>query len=103
MAKVILNPIGGLVEHDAQFEAQTIQNQTLAKQLQERRDNIRLGWGESYQDRVRKKGKLTVWERVSELADDPAGILPIHTFVNDGLLFGDEQDKRISYFPCIDI
>lgn len=96
MAKVILNPIGGLVEHDAQFEAQTIQNQTLAKQLQERRDHIRLGWGESYQDRVRKKGKLTVWERVSELADDPAGILPIHTFVNDGLLFGDEQDKRTS-------
>lgn len=96
MAKVILNPIGGLVEHDAQFQAQTTQNQALAHNLGQRREQVRLGWGESYQERVRKKGKLTVWERVSQLADNPVDILPIHTFVNDGLQFGDEQDKRTS-------
>jgi len=54
------------------------------------------GWGEKYQERVRAKNKLTAHERCAKTADDEASILPINTFVNVGLYFGDEGSKKNS-------
>ena len=55
------------------------------------RREVRGGWGPSYADRVRKKGKMTTWERIDALRDEGAEIFPIGTFVNHGLLFGEEK------------
>lgn len=86
MAKVILEPIGSAV--DATVDARM---QELEALLDERRSTVRLGWGQKYHDRVNQRGKMTAWERVERLADDPSKIRPILTFVNWGETFGEEE------------
>lgn len=87
MAKVILEPIGKELEEGAVPE----EMEALEARLDERREQLRLGWGQKYQDRVRSRGKMTAWERVEALADDPAEVRPVLTFVNWGETFGDDE------------
>jgi len=62
--------------------------------LQAKRDEVRAGWGEKYEKRVREKGKMPTWERLERLKDEDSPILPIGTLVNYGRTFG--PDKRTS-------
>ena len=94
MAKVILEPVGSDLPADhAKAQANVDRNVALAAQLDSRRAEVRMGWGEKYHDRVRQKGKLTAWERVARLADDVDKIRPINTFVNWGETFGGENGR----------
>lgn len=86
MAKVILAPIGeALGDVDA---AAAEQIASLSAKLDERRAEIRDGWGQKYRDRVSAKGKMTAWDRVEYIADDPALVRTVNTFVNYGDTFG---------------
>src|SRR5579871_4929162 len=92
MPKLILKPIGCQIDGS---NPQLNQNRehiiALESRLKERREVILQGYGPQYQARVREKGKMTAMDRVVALADHANDILPINTFVNDGLLFGDEK------------
>ena len=73
MAKVILEQIGQSREQflsDELFRRQQDQMARLNGALQQKRDEVRAGWGEKYHDRVRRKGKLPSWDRL-ELLKDP--------------------------------
>lgn len=89
MAHVPLLPIG---QPRAQFcDDRTFgehREQVTAREavLKTRRDEVHAGWGEKYQERVRKKGKLTARERVEQLMDPGSEIFEVGTFVN----YGDE-------------
>lgn len=97
MAKVILEPIGGDLGAASQASEESRERmQTLTVTLEQRRQQVRAGWGERYQERTRKKGKMTVWERVEALADPGTTIRPIGTFVNDGESFGEAPHARTS-------
>ncbi len=92
MAKVILHPIGKPVEEvmDRNTYAENLERmETLQTVLFERREELRLGWGQKYVDRVHAKGKLTTWERIELLKDEETEVFPINTFVNYGLTFGE--------------
>lgn len=93
MAKVILEPIGGPLTASERRPENAERNQALADKLDERRAEVRLGWGQKYHDRVRAKGKMTAWERVEALADSPGDIRTINTFVNYGETFGGENGR----------
>ncbi len=73
MAKVILHPIGTALEK-ALDPAEATKNAAhlagLEAALDDKRDEVRAGWGEKYVDRVHAKGKLTTWERIERLKDD---------------------------------
>ena len=86
MAKVILKPIGDELSGDGAKALPSVVE--LAARLEERRAEVRDGWGAKYRDRVAAKGKMTAWDRVEYLADDPAEIRPTNTFVNYGEKFG---------------
>ena len=92
MAKVFLQPIGAPLS----ARAPEAHRDTLNAQeglLRERRATLRLGWGASYQDRTRARGKMTVWDRVEALADPGSAPLPIQTFVNWDERFGDAPGR----------
>lgn len=80
MAKIILTPIGSEVFKDALFTKNYTQNLEKESELLKQRESIAAGWGEKYQERVHKKGKLTTWERIEQLGTP----LPIGTFVKTG-------------------
>lgn len=86
MAKVILEPIG----HDAP-STDASGMQALDALLDARREELRLGWGQKYADRVRTRGKMTTWDRIEALADSPDLIRPVLSFVNWGETFGEEK------------
>ncbi len=97
MAKVILQPIGSVAAANSEtFKSHLAQMQKLDEILDQKRAKVKLGWGESYQQRTRDKNKMTVWERIDALADRVDAIFPINTFVNDGETFGDEKAARTS-------
>lgn len=92
MAKVILHPIGHPLEDiggTTAYRENLHRMEELVATLRARRDEVRAGWGPSYVERVHAKGKLTTWERIERLADTGSPVLPINTFVNFGLTFGD--------------
>jgi len=60
------------------------------KQLRERREQVREGWGEKYRRRVHDKGKLTARERLERLADPGSRLFEVGTFVNFGLTWGEQ-------------
>ena len=62
--------------------------------LDQKRNEVKEGWGQKYQDRVHQKGKQTTHERIARLADSPSLVFPIGTFVNDGEILG---RKRTSF------
>lgn len=92
MAKIILNPIA--TPQSATHPSERIQQ--LEAKLEKERTRVRLGWGETYQQRVRDKHRLTARERVAQLADVGSRTFEILTFVNDGLEFGSGSQKRTS-------
>ena len=92
MAKVILHQIGSPVDGEVDtdgYRRNLEQIEALQRKLGERREEVRLGWGQKYVDRVHAKGKLTTWERIERLKDEGSEIFPINTFVNYGLTFGE--------------
>jgi 3-methylcrotonyl-CoA carboxylase beta subunit len=99
MAKVLLERIGSPVEsameiNDYQKNLQEMEK--LNSFYISKRDEIKAGWGESYVERVHKKGKMTTWERIEFLKDDASQIFPIGTFVNYGVDFFDGKSNRTS-------
>jgi acetyl-CoA carboxylase carboxyltransferase component len=97
VAKVILHPIGHAVEdivEDKTYRANLERMQALNQTLQERREEVRQGWGPKYVERVHAKGKHTTWERIEILKDPGTEVFPINTFVNYGITFG--QPPRTS-------
>lgn len=89
MAKLILEPIGSSIS--AQDNPQM---QELDATLDERRAQLRQGWGEKYIERTHQRGKMTSWERIEALADPDTPIRPVLSFVNWGETFG--EDERTS-------
>ena len=72
MAKVILEPIGDPRERflrDDAWQSQREAAEAQGRALQEKRDEVRAGWGPKYEARVREKGKLPTWDRVERLKD----------------------------------
>jgi 3-methylcrotonyl-CoA carboxylase beta subunit len=95
MAKLILQPIGSLgVEGEPTFQRNSDALNELELELEKRRAQVALGWGQVYHDRVKAKGKLTAHARVQALADNARDVLYINTFVNDGRQFGDDHAKK---------
>ena len=94
MAKVLLDPIGSPSDRalDATvFAAQREHLRALNAALQQKRDEVRAGWGPEYEARVRKKGKLPTWDRIDRLKDADSPVLPVGTLVNYGRTFGDDR------------
>lgn len=97
MAKLILKPIGSVINSDEAVWQTNFENMaTLDQELIKRRRKIHEGWGEKYQERVRSKNKLTAADRMYALADSPEEILNINTFVNYDVVFGDEANQKTS-------
>lgn len=63
----------------------------LEGRLRDKRREVESGWGQSYVDRVHKKGKLTARERLAKLIDPGTRALEVGTFVNDGEVFPGNQ------------
>src|SRR5262249_35709491 len=78
----------------AAWDAQRAHLDAANAALRAKRDEVRAGWGDEYAARVRKKGKLTTWERIDRLADPGSPVLPFRTLVNYARPFG--EDKKPS-------
>lgn len=92
MAKVLLHPIGNPIaeiDDGAGYGENRRRMEGLNALLQERRLDVKQGWGETYVQRVHAKGKLTTWERIDRLKDPGTHPFPLNTFVNYGVTFGD--------------
>ncbi|MBK9071338.1 MAG: propionyl-CoA carboxylase [Myxococcales bacterium] len=59
--------------------------------LTARRHQVHEGWGAAYVERVHKKGKLTVRERLAQLIDPGSEPFEVGTFVNYGQTFPGDQ------------
>jgi acetyl-CoA carboxylase carboxyltransferase component len=93
MAKVILEPIGRARHEflgDEAWQRQLERMRQRNAELQSKRQAVRDGWGETYHERVRARGKLTSWERIERLKDPDSPVLAIGTLVNHGRTFGPE-------------
>ncbi len=97
MAKVILHSLGeplekALDQGEAKRNAEHLA--ALEAALEQKRTEVRAGWGQKYIDRVHEKGKLTTWERIDKLKDSDTEVFPVGTLVNYGVTFG--PDRRTS-------
>ena len=91
MARVPLNPIGSPLERaiDTKAYEKTLGSaETRNATLEERRSEVRAGWGPEYVERVHQKGKLTARERLARLVDEDSETFEVGTFVNYGRKFG---------------
>ena len=87
MGKVKMTPIGSILTQDESYRHNREGLERLNERIADLRTRCRAGWGERYQKRVHTKGKMTSWERVEALKDSDSPILPIGTFVNQGVIF----------------
>jgi acetyl-CoA carboxylase carboxyltransferase component len=97
MAKVLMERIGSGIESfmdPAVYKCNLEYMQQTNNSYLEKREEVKAGWGETYVERVHKKGKLTTWERIELLKDPGSRVFPIGTFVNYGLEFGEGSSKR---------
>lgn len=97
MAKVLMERIGSPVESfmDPEvFKTNMEYIEKVNRDYQDKREEVKAGWGEKYVERVHKKGKLTTWERIELLKDPGSKVFPIGTFVNYGIEFGEGGSKR---------
>jgi acetyl-CoA carboxylase carboxyltransferase component len=95
VAKVILEAIDRPREQflgDDVWSRQWEHMSRLNRELQDKRDEVRDGWGEKYRDRLRTKGKLNTWERIDRLKDADSPVLPVGTLIN----YGRDFDGRTS-------
>ena len=90
MAHVPRTPIGrereAIVDRGA-FQREEEHHRPLVDALDERRAEVRAGWGAKYAGRVHEKGKLTTRERLDRLRDHDSQLYEIGTFVNYGIDF----------------
>lgn len=87
MAHVPLVPIGAPRKHVADertFEEHRTALLALEERLRTRRAEVHHGWGDSYIERVHKKGKRTARERIEQVKDPGTPIYEVGTFVNYG-------------------
>ena len=94
MAKAVLEPIGTPLRaalDEAGAASNTAAMGALTAALAKTRDQVREGWGPEYARRVRDKGRMTTWDRLEALRDPGTPILPVGTFVNEGLTFGEKK------------
>lgn len=97
MAQVILEPIGSPINSSNDyFIANRKKMLALEHKLDQKRQQVKQGWGPQYVERVHQKGKLTAHERIELLADSVDSIYPIQSFVNDAIEFGDSGGKKTS-------
>jgi acetyl-CoA carboxylase carboxyltransferase component len=99
MAKVILEPIGSPIElftNQDEYHKNLQKMEQLDQPYLEKRREIAAGWGDTYAERVHKKGKLTTWERINALKDPHTNAVPIGTFVNYGKIFSEGNNQRTS-------
>lgn len=90
MAHVPLIPIGKAREaiiDRATFDRQLAGHDPLVSRLEERRAAVQAGWGDTYVERVHRKGKLTARERIERLKDQGSQVFEVGTFVNHGIEF----------------
>ena len=93
MAKVPLVPIGRPADaflDPNELAHQHAANAERAELLSARRGEVQAGWGETYVERVHKKGKLTTRERIELLKDEGSRLFEVGTFVNHGRRFGEQ-------------
>lgn len=96
MARLLLSPVGDPLDlgaGGARQEQNRAHMAALDARLHERRALVAQGWGPSAAARVSAQGKLTAGERVQELKDPDAPLLPLGTFVNWGVRF-DESSRE---------
>lgn len=94
MAKMILEPLGSELNTTGESYQQNLSHmEKLDSVLHEKRGQVSAGWGETYKERVKNKGKMTAKERVEALADSKDSIFYINTFVNDGVTFGEDKSS----------
>jgi acetyl-CoA carboxylase carboxyltransferase component len=99
MAFVPLHPIGSA--RDSFLDEQEVAkngaflNEHNA-QLNERRAEVKSGWGDKYVERTHAKGKMTAWERIEAIRDEGAPVHPVGTFVNWGVEFDAGGKKMVS-------
>ncbi len=90
MAHVPLIPTGrplDAIADRATVERERARHEPLTAKLEERRAEVRAGWGEKYVERVHAKEKLTTRERLARLADPGSQAFEVGTFVNYGVDF----------------
>lgn len=100
MAFVPLHPIGSAREDFLEKEEIQKNGEAMAERmttLDQRREQVRRGWGEKYVERAHAKGKMTAWERLEALKDPGTSVHPIGTFVNWGIEY--EQAGRKMQSP----
>jgi acetyl-CoA carboxylase carboxyltransferase component len=96
MAKIHLQAIGrprDAILDEATWVARVETMTARETRFVEARAVVKDGWGDRGRARVHRKGKLTTWERLELLKDDGAPLLPVGTFVNYGLEFGDRKQS----------
>jgi acetyl-CoA carboxylase carboxyltransferase component len=94
MARVPVTPIGAPREQvidDRTFTEQREDVLRMEERLRMERAKVHRGWGETYAERVHKKGKMTTRERIERLIDPGTRIFEVGTFVNHGILFGRQE------------
>jgi 3-methylcrotonyl-CoA carboxylase beta subunit len=92
MAHVPLIPIGAAREQlgdERTYQDHRAALGELEASLRERRAGVHAGWGDKYKARVHERGKLTARERIARLQDPGTRLFEVGTFVNDGVVFGD--------------
>ena len=90
MARLALHPIGNPLSAVLDEREQRRNRGWLAElelELDDRRAQLRLGWGEAAQQRVAAEGKLPTQERLELLKDPGSRIHPLGSFVNWGRTF----------------
>jgi 3-methylcrotonyl-CoA carboxylase beta subunit len=96
VAKVLLHRIGTEIDKAVDPKDYASNRQRMAElvgTLEARRAEVRDGWGPTYAERVRAKGKMPTWERIDALKDAGSRVYPIGTFVNYGIKFGDGEGR----------
>ncbi|MBT8451622.1 MAG: propionyl-CoA carboxylase [Deltaproteobacteria bacterium] len=90
MARIPVVPIGKPREEivdQASYERERAAHAPLQTRLDERRAEVKAGWGEKYVARVHEKDKLTTRERLERLRDPGSSMFEVGTFVNYGVDF----------------
>ena len=94
MAKVLLHAVGSPRQSaldDDSYEANRAEMERREARFDAARAEVEDGWGDKGRSRVHRKGKLTTWERLERLKDEGTDVLPVGSFVNYGLRFGERD------------
>jgi 3-methylcrotonyl-CoA carboxylase beta subunit len=90
MARLHLHPLGADLAAalgESEIAAHRARSQELEAALADKVDAVHAGWGPSAAARVREKGKLTTWDRITALVDEGSRVFEVGTLVNWGRTF----------------